>query len=88
MPGFDELAIGYPDRSVAIPDAYLERIIPGLNGIFKSMVTVGGRAVGTWTKGGTPAAPRVDLDLFEELGPAASAGVAKAVRRIEAYWAG
>lgn len=88
LPGFDELAIGYPDRSVAIPDAYLERIIPGLNGIFKSMVTVGGRAVGTWTKGGTPAAPRVDLALFEELGPAASAGVAKAVRRIEAYWAG
>ncbi|MDP9884721.1 hypothetical protein J2W21_002235 [Sinomonas atrocyanea] len=87
VPGFDELAIGYPDRSVAIPDAYLQRLIPGLNGTFKAMVTVGGRAVGTWTKGGRPAAPRVEPVLFEDLGPAASAALAKAVARIESYWA-
>lgn len=88
LPAFDELAIGYPDRSVPIPDAYIDRVIPGLNGIFKSMITVGGRAVGTWTKGGPPAAPRVEPELFEDLGQAASAGMAKAFARIEAYWAG
>lgn len=88
LPAFDELAIGYPDRSVAIPDPYLQRIIPGLNGTFKAMVTVGGRAVGTWTKGGRPGAPRVQPELFEGLGPSASAGLAKAVARIESYWAG
>lgn len=88
VPAFDELAIGYPDRSVAVPDVHLQRIIPGLNGVFKAMVTVGGRAVGTWTKGGAPAAPRVVPELFEDLGPAASAGMVKALARIEAYWAG
>ncbi|WP_413248426.1 winged helix DNA-binding domain-containing protein [Sinomonas flava] len=88
LPAFDELAIGYPDRSVAIPDDYLQRIIPGTNGVFKAMVAVGGRAVGTWTKGGRVSAPRVELKLFEPLGPAASAGAAKAAARIEAFWAG
>jgi hypothetical protein len=88
LPGFDELAIGYPDRSVAIPDAYLQRLIPGINGVFKAMITLGGRAVGTWTKGGRPAAPRVQPELFEEIGPAASAALGRATARIEAYWAG
>jgi hypothetical protein len=87
LPGFDELAIGYPDRSVAIPGGHLNRIIPGLNGVFKAMVTVGGRAVGTWTKGGRASAPRVEPELFEDLGPAAQAALAKAVARVEACWA-
>ncbi|MDQ0258832.1 winged helix DNA-binding domain-containing protein [Sinomonas atrocyanea] len=87
VPGFDELAIGYPDRSVAIPEPYLQRLIPGLNGTFKAMVTVGGRAVGTWTKGGRPGGPRVEPELFEDLGPAASAALDRAVARIESYWA-
>lgn len=86
LPGYDELALGYPDRSVTIPEPYLERLIPGSNGVFKAMLTVGGRAVGTWFKDGTPAAPRVRPELFEELGPAASDGVARAAARIEAYW--
>jgi hypothetical protein len=88
VPGFDELAIGYPDRSVSVPPAYLQRLIPGSNGVFKAMVTLGGRAVGTWTKGGRPPAPRVEPELFEELSASASAGVARACRRIEAYWTG
>lgn len=87
LPGYDELAIGYPDRSVVIPDPYLERLIPGVNGVFKAMITVGGRAVGTWLKGGTTAAPRVKPELFEKLGPSAAAGVERAVARIEGYWA-
>ncbi|MEA5453540.1 winged helix DNA-binding domain-containing protein [Sinomonas sp. JGH33] len=88
LPGFDELILGYQDRSVAVPDAYLERVIPGINGVFKATVSVGGRTVGTWVKGGTPSAPRAVPELFEELAPAAAAGVERAVARIEAYWAG
>ncbi|WP_138414276.1 winged helix DNA-binding domain-containing protein [Sinomonas gamaensis] len=88
LPGFDEMAIGYPDRSVAIPDEYLERIIPGINGVFKAMIMVGGRAVGTWLKGGTPSAPRIRPELFEELPPTTAAAVEKAAARVEAYWRG
>ncbi|KHL01824.1 hypothetical protein LK10_14510 [Sinomonas humi] len=88
LPGYDELALGYPDRSVAIPAPYLERLIPGVNGVFKAMLSFGGRAVGTWLKEGTPAAPRVRPELFEELPPAAADAMARAVARIEKYWAG
>ncbi|MCH6469254.1 winged helix DNA-binding domain-containing protein [Sinomonas terrae] len=88
LPGYDELALGYPDRSVAIPEPYLERLVPGVNGVFKAMLSVGGRAVGTWLKEGTPAAPRVRPELFEELGPSAASAMARAVARIEEYWAG
>lgn len=88
LPGYDELSIGYRDRSVAIPDPYLERLIPGVNGVFRAMVTVGGRAVGTWLKEGKSATPRVRPELYEELGAAAMDGLARAVARIEAYWRG
>ena len=88
VPGYDELAIGYPDRSVAIPPEYLERVIPGVNGVFKAMIMVGGRAVGTWTKGGKASAPRPEPALYEELSQSASAGVDRALARIQAYWAG
>ncbi|GAB4099394.1 winged helix DNA-binding domain-containing protein [Sinomonas halotolerans] len=86
VPAFDELAIGYPDRSVAIPPEHLDRVIPGVNGVFKAMVTVGGRAVGTWTKGGTASAPRPVPELFEAFGPAAEVRLGAALGRIEAYW--
>ncbi|WP_138442165.1 winged helix DNA-binding domain-containing protein [Sinomonas susongensis] len=86
LPGYDELALGYRDRSVAIPDPYLERLIPGVNGVFKAMVAVGGRAVGTWLKEGTPSAPRVRPELFEELPPDVASAVGEATARIEAYW--
>lgn len=88
LPGFDELLLGYRERAVAVPDVYVQRVIPGINGVFKATVTVGGRAVGTWVKGGTPAAPRVVPELFEELGPTAAAGVTRAAARIEEFWAG
>ncbi|MDQ4501767.1 winged helix DNA-binding domain-containing protein [Sinomonas sp. ASV322] len=88
LPGFDELVLGYQDRSAAVPDAYLDRVIPGTNGVFKATFALGGRAVGTWVKGGTPAAPRVVPELFEELTASAAAGVERAAARIEAYWAG
>lgn len=88
VPGYDEIALGYRDRSVAIPEPYLERIIPGVNGVFKAMVLVGGRAVGTWLKGGTTSAPRVMPELFEDLPPTTAGAAAKAAARIEAYWTG
>ncbi|NUP74329.1 MAG: winged helix DNA-binding domain-containing protein, partial [Sinomonas sp.] len=65
LPAFDELLLGYRERTVAVPEDYMQRVIPGTNGIFKATVALGGRAVGTWLKGGTPAAPRVVPELFE-----------------------
>jgi hypothetical protein len=48
LPGFDELVLGYADRSCTVPPEHAERIVPGGNGMFRPTVVVGGQAVGTW----------------------------------------
>lgn len=52
LPGFDELVLGYADRSVVLPPAYADRVVPGGNGIFQPTVVSDGRIVGTWRYAG------------------------------------
>lgn len=58
LPGFDEFLLGIKDRSLAVPAAHKNKIIPGNNGMFLSTLVVDGVVVGTWkrtvkrTKGG------------------------------------
>jgi hypothetical protein len=53
LPGFDELVLGYADRSMTVPAEFADRIVPGGNGMFRPTVVSHGRAVGTWKRGGT-----------------------------------
>ena len=48
LPGFDELILGYADRSAVLPPAYAGRIVPGGNGVLQPTVVSDGRVVGTW----------------------------------------
>jgi len=50
LPGFDEYFLGYRDRSAVIDGAHEQRIVPGKNGIFRPLIVVDGRIVGTWRK--------------------------------------
>jgi hypothetical protein len=50
LPGFDELVLGYADRTMTVPAQFAERIVPGGNGVFRPTVISGGRAVGTWRR--------------------------------------
>ncbi|MDX2162125.1 MAG: winged helix DNA-binding domain-containing protein [bacterium] len=51
LPGFDELMLGYRDRSPSLAAAYANAICPGGNGIFKPTLVNGeGRVIGTWTR--------------------------------------
>lgn len=50
LPGFDEYLLGIKDRSLAVPAAYKDRIIPGGNGIFMPTLVVDGVVVGTWKR--------------------------------------
>lgn len=52
LPGFDELVLGYADRSAVLPPAYVDRVVPGGNGVFQPTVVSGGKIVGTWRYGG------------------------------------
>jgi len=48
LPSFDELLLGYADRSAALPRGRQDLVAPGANGLFHPVLSVGGRVVGTW----------------------------------------
>jgi len=50
LPGFDELVLGYDDRTATLDRAHEERIVPGGNGVFRATVISGGHVVGTWKR--------------------------------------
>lgn len=61
LPGFDELLLGYQDRSASLDPKYAPRICPGGNGVFQPTLVLDGRVVGTWRR-----ATR-ELELFTSL---------------------
>jgi len=48
LPGFDELVLGYRDRTAVVPAEFADAIVPGGNGVFRATVVADGTAVGTW----------------------------------------
>jgi hypothetical protein len=52
LPGFDELLLGYADRSAVLDPRHADRILPGGNGVFRPTVVSDGRVVGTWSRAG------------------------------------
>ena len=74
LPGFDELVLGYADRSCTVPAEFATRIVPGSNGMFRPTVVSGGQAVAVWRPGRTKARP-LEVEPFTELTPELSAAV-------------
>ncbi|GAA3866014.1 winged helix DNA-binding domain-containing protein [Leifsonia kafniensis] len=62
LAGFDEMLLGYTDRSFAVSVENFERVVPGKNGMFLPMMLEHGRVLGTWrrekTSRGITAEPR------------------------------
>ncbi|WP_232549227.1 winged helix DNA-binding domain-containing protein [Propioniciclava soli] len=79
LPGFDEIVLGYGDRSAVLTREEERLVVPGGNGVFKGTVLHRGHAVATWKKATTAGRP-VALAPFGSL-PAA---VASAVPRLSA----
>jgi hypothetical protein len=50
LPGFDELILGYKDRSMMVDAAHMDAIVPGGNGVFQATIVRAGRVVGTWKR--------------------------------------
>ncbi|NYJ74148.1 winged helix DNA-binding domain-containing protein [Allobranchiibius huperziae] len=61
---FDEILLGYADRSATLPARFADHIVPGGNGMFRPVVLDGARAVGTWSAPMKPGAPP-RVELFE-----------------------
>jgi Winged helix DNA-binding domain len=67
LPGFDELVLGYADRTCTVPAEFADRIVPGNNGVFRPTVVSGGRVVATWRRTGRGTARSLQLEPFAEL---------------------
>ncbi len=50
LPGFDEYLLGYKDRSDVLATEHAGKVAPGGNGVFFSIIVVGGQVVGTWKR--------------------------------------
>lgn len=50
LPGFDEIVLGYGDRSATLTKAEEALVVPGGNGMFKPTVCHRGRSVGVWKR--------------------------------------
>lgn len=64
LPGFDELVLGYADRSATLPPEFADRIVPGGNGVFRPTVVDDGRIVGTWKHAGRGAKRGIAANPF------------------------
>ncbi|WP_409330226.1 winged helix DNA-binding domain-containing protein [Trujillonella humicola] len=75
LPGFDELVLGYADRTCVVPAQFADRIVPGGNGMFRPTVLHGGRALGTWRWKGSGARRVVAPEPFTDLPDAVAAAL-------------
>ena len=73
LPGFDELVLGYADRTCTVPAEFADQLVPGSNGVFRPTVVSGGRAVATWRATGRGAKRSLQVTPFTDLAPALSA---------------
>jgi hypothetical protein len=82
LPGFDELLLGYRDRSAVLDPAHADRVVPGGNGMFKATVVSHGQVVGTWRRPTRAGATAPDATPFTGFARGVPAAVA---RRWAAY---
>ncbi len=78
LPGFDEMVLGYADRTATIPPDHAERIVPGNNGVFRPTVLVDGVAVGTWRR----KRDAIEVEPFSPLSARVQASVQAAVEQL------
>jgi hypothetical protein len=50
LPAFDEYLLGYRDRSAVLDPIHAGKVVPGGNGMFKPLIVIDGRVVGTWKR--------------------------------------
>ena len=75
LPGFDELLLGYGDRSAVLDPEHSVLVVPGGNGVFQPTVVHDGRVVGTWHHRRRAGGTELEVAPFGTLDPAVAAGV-------------
>jgi hypothetical protein len=86
LPGFDELLLGYADRSASLSAQHAAATVPGNNGMFKATVVSRGRVVGLWSRRAASAKTVVTASPFDVAFPTTvQAGLRRAVRDYGRY---
>ncbi|GAB2485780.1 crosslink repair DNA glycosylase YcaQ family protein [Promicromonospora xylanilytica] len=80
VPGFDEVVLGYQDRSLVADAEAMRTVVPFTNGTFRPAVLLDGRLIGTWRR-----APKQGEAPFE-LVPGVPARTAADVGAAVAAW--
>ena len=75
LPGFDELVLGYADRSMTVPAEHADRIVPGGNGVFRPTVVVDGVVRGTWRAARTGTRRHLETEPFTRWAPRVAAAL-------------
>ncbi|WP_194903209.1 winged helix DNA-binding domain-containing protein [Quadrisphaera sp. INWT6] len=68
LAAFDEVVLGYADRSAVLDPAHEVLVVPGGNGVFRPVVVADGRAVGTWARTGRHR-DQLAVEPFGDLAP-------------------
>lgn len=85
LPGFDELILGYKDRSLHVPEGRMDAVVPGGNGMFRATIVADGVVRGTWTRTLTTSAVKVDVLPFEPLSDTRRAAAERVLRSYARY---
>lgn len=80
LPGFDELLLGYADRTPTLAAEWAEKVVPGKNGMFKATVLHRGVVIGTWVRSGNGRNARVAASPFTRFTARQEAGIARLAR--------
>ncbi|MBC3761807.1 winged helix DNA-binding domain-containing protein [Quadrisphaera oryzae] len=81
---FDELVLGYADRTATLAREDEALVVPGGNGMFKPVVVVDGRAAGTWARAGSRRDRLVVTPFGAPLPPAVGAACQEAFAALPA----
>jgi hypothetical protein len=80
LPSFDEYLLGYRDRSAVLVEEHVQKVVPGKNGMFLSIIVVDGQVVGTWKRTLKKKAVEITFNPFYNLA-AEDAGLTEAAHR-------
>lgn len=65
LPGFDEIILGYKDRSATLDPTHEKLVVPGSNGMFKNTLIEGTKARATWKRSPRKTGPRLIIEPFD-----------------------
>lgn len=80
LPSFDEILLGYQDRSASVAAEFKSKIIPDGGGMFLPSVVAGGDIVGTWRRDDTKSRVMIHTTFFREPAKQVTRGLPAAAR--------